>query len=209
MQRLRWPRLAAGLIDFAPLAVALWLVAPLLVTLGFSAYESHAGMGIFDPTTGEDPILTAHLNGQRTLAIGALIGGLGWIAAEALMLARGRASAGQSICGLVVQRCDGQPATLGRRLLRGSVRQALAVAQLATAVLAAHPDAPGLPRRYWQYLPKERPPLIPTFTPQTLAPVAVGLAGALALVIAVDVVLLLSGARSLGDRLAGTALRRR
>jgi hypothetical protein len=72
MQTLRWPRLVAGLIDFAPFALAIWLVAPLLMTLGLIAYESRVGVGLFDPTTGGDPVLTAQLNGPRSLVLGVL-----------------------------------------------------------------------------------------------------------------------------------------
>src|SRR6266542_2156131 len=160
MQSVRWRRLAAGLIDFAPFTVALWLVTPLLVTISLIAYESYLGVGLFDPTTGGDPLLM-HLNGRRPLALGVLIGALGWVAAEVVVLAQQRGSVGQIVCGLLVQRRDGRPASLGRRLLRGSLRQALALALLATAVVAARPDRvvaarqgpPELPRRYAAYSP--------------------------------------------------------
>jgi uncharacterized RDD family membrane protein YckC len=185
MQPVVWRRLAAGLIDFVPFTIALLLVAPVLFTIGLRAYESLVGFGIFDPKTGGDPIMT-HLVGQRPLALGVLLGALAWAAAEGLVLAQQRGSVGQLICGLAVQRGDGQPASWGRRFLRGSLRQALALALLAMAVLATRPGAVA---------PLEGP---------TLA-----LGGALALALAVDVVLALAGARALGDRLAGTVLRRR
>jgi uncharacterized RDD family membrane protein YckC len=207
MQSLRWPRLAAGLIDFAPFAIALWLVTPLLVTLGLVAYESRIGVGIFDPATGQDPVLAAHLNGQRPLALGVLVGALGWIVVEVLMLARQQASLGQGLCGLLLLRRDGQPATLARRLVRGSVRQLLVLMLIVTATIAARPGLPSEPRRYWDYA--ANPPAPPLFSAEQVGPLALWLTGALLLALAVDLVLLLADARSLGDRLAGTALRRR
>jgi hypothetical protein len=214
MQSLRWPRLAARLIDFAPLAVAILLVTPLLMALGLVAYESLLGVGIFDPTTGGDPVLTAHLSGQHPLGLGVLIGALGWVAVEALMLAQGRASVGQSICGLLVQRHDEQPAALARCLLSESLHQTLALALLVTPVLAALPGSPArptgmtrLPRRYADYSPN--PPLASLISAEHLAPLTLAFALALAFVLIIDLVLILAGARSHSERLAGTTLRRR
>jgi hypothetical protein len=207
MGSLRWPRLLAGLIDFAPFAIAVCLVTPSLVTLGVLAYESYIGIGFFDPTTGGDPVAMAYLAGQRPLVIGALIGALSWTAIEAMTIAHQRAWVGQSICRLLVQRHDGQEATLARRLLRGSVREAIALALLATAALVTRPAPPALPRRYLVYSPNPPPP--PLISAEHLAPLALALAGALVLALAIDLVLALAGARSLGDRIADTALQRR
>jgi hypothetical protein len=213
MQTSRWLRLAAGLIDFAPFALAIGLVTPLLMALGLIACESRLGVGLFDPTTGGDPVLMARLSGQRPLALGVLIGALGWIAAEAVMLAQRRASIGQSMCGLSLQRRDAQPATLARCLLHGSLRQALALALLATAVLAAPPGSPARPTgaqppgRYAAHSPN--PPSQSLISVEHLAPLTLALAVALALVLVIDLVLALAGMRSLGERLAGTTLRRR
>jgi hypothetical protein len=90
------------------------------------------------------------------------------------------------------------------------VRETFALALLAMAVLAARParpDSPTLPRRYSAYSPN--PPAPPLISAEHLAPLTVALAGALALVLASDLVLALADVRSLGDRIAGTALRRR
>jgi uncharacterized RDD family membrane protein YckC len=188
MKTVRWRRLAAGLIDFAPLTVALLLVMPLLMAVSLNVFESLLGVGIYDPAIGGDPVLLMHLGWRRPLALAVLIGALVWVALELLALARQRGSIGQIFCGIAVQRQDGQPASLRRQLVRGSLRQALVLALLATAAVAARPD-PAVAMREGR--------------------LALGLAGALALVLAIDLVLALAGARGLGDRLAGTSLRRR
>jgi uncharacterized RDD family membrane protein YckC len=190
MQSVRWRRLAAGLIDFAPFAIAFGLVTPILLTIGLIAHESHVGVGIFDPTVGGDPVVAEHLNGRLALTV--LIGMLGCVAAQAVLLAQLRGTIGQIVCGILVQRQDGRPASLGRRLLRGSLRQAIALALLATAVVAA-----------------SKAPASPVISAEALALLALALASALALVLVIDLVLALADGRAIGDRLAGTALRRR
>lgn len=215
MQSLRWRRVAAGLIDFAPLTLAVFLVTPLLLTIVLIACESHLGVGLFDPKTGSDPGLPAQLNARRLLPLGVLIGALGWVAAEVVALAQQRGSIGQIVGGLMVQRHDGRPASLARRLLRGSLRQTLALALLVTAAVATRPGpavaarqgSPELPRRYAAHSPN--PPAPPLNSADHLAPVILALASVLTLVLAIDLGLALLGARALGDRLAGTAVRRR
>src|SRR5690349_17906976 len=96
-------RLWAGLIDATPFAVALWLTLPLVAALALQGSESRLGVGLFDPTTGVDPVLTAHLVGERPLAVGAAVGASAWLTAEAIALVRRRRSIGAALAGLTLE----------------------------------------------------------------------------------------------------------
>ncbi len=121
-------RALAWTIDCLPLVLwALWAL-PSLVVLVLARREAAEQVGIFDPSTGADPALLAHLRDLRVVLLGAIV----WIAVEMLSRARRGRSIGEALAGLA-------PAPSRRRgFMVDAVRYGLLLGWIATAAAAPH-----------------------------------------------------------------------
>jgi hypothetical protein len=200
---LRWRRLGAGVVDFTPFLLAVGAVQLALVTMGLVAFERFFGVGIFDPALGTDPVLASHLVGQRATALGATVGMVAWVALQAVVLARRQGSIGKRLFALTAESSDGKSLGGWRAMLREMPRHGLALGVMAGVALAAAPrPAMSAPRLYARVSEWYSPIVSVTIA----APLVVLLLTALAIHLAVDILLLLAGRRSLADRLAQTRI---